>query len=231
VISRVPPGDAEDLRGTRDVTEILNHDVSDAEKMPGVTGIVLAGGKNVRLRIDKMSLRVHGESVFDKMLALFGQLFERTVISVAASTRASLPGYETVTDRFPGSLGGMYSGLSAARTDVAFVAACDMPFISADLVRYQAQFAWDYDVVIPRGRAGLEPLHAFYSKRCLEPIHARLREGKLTIRGFFDEVRVKEIGLEEIAQFDPEELSFFNINTQTDLLRAEEIKQCMAVRS
>jgi molybdopterin-guanine dinucleotide biosynthesis protein A len=88
-----------------------------------------------------------------------------------------------------------------------------------------------YDVVIPRGRAGLEPLHAFYSKGCLEPIHARLREGKLAVRGFFDAVRVKEVGLEEIVQFDPEEHSFFNINTQADLLRAEEIKRCMAVRS
>jgi molybdopterin-guanine dinucleotide biosynthesis protein A len=213
------------------VADTLNHDVSDVEKMPGVTGIILAGGKNVRLRIDKLSLRVDGESVFDKMLTLFGQLFERTVISVAAQKRVSLPGYETVADQFPGSLGGVYSGLSAARTDIAFVAACDMPFISADLVRYQAQFAWDYDVVIPRGRAGLEPLHAFYSKACLEPIHARLRENRLTIRGFFDEVRVKEIGLEEIVQFDPEELSFFNINTQADLLRAEEIKRCIAVRS
>jgi molybdopterin-guanine dinucleotide biosynthesis protein A len=125
------------------VAETLNHDVYGIEKMPGATGIILAGGKNVRLRIDKLSLRVDGESVFDKMLALFGQLFERTVISVAAKTRASLAGYETVTDQFPGSLGGIYSGLNAARTDVAFVAACDMPFINADLVRYQGQSAWD----------------------------------------------------------------------------------------
>jgi molybdopterin-guanine dinucleotide biosynthesis protein A len=218
-------------RGIRDVAEILNHDVSDVEKMPGVTGIILAGGKNVRLRIDKLSLRVDGESVFDRMIALFGQLFERTVISVATKTQVSLPGCEIVEDQFPGSLGGIYSGLSAARTDVAFVAGCDMPFISADLVRYQAEFAWDYDVVIPRGRAGLEPLHAFYSKGCLEPIHARLCENRLSIRGFFDEVRVKEIGLAEIVQHDPEELSFFNINTQADLLRAEEIKRCIAVRS
>jgi molybdopterin-guanine dinucleotide biosynthesis protein A len=215
----------------KDVVETLQHDVSDVERIAGATGIILAGGKNVRLRSDKMSMRVGGELVFDGMLALFGRLFEHTIVSVAVTTRLSLPGCEIVEDQFPGSLGGIYSALSASRTDVAFVAGCDMPFINADLVRYQWEFAWDHDVVIPRGRAGLEPLHAFYSKGCLEHIRARLSENRLTVRDFFRRVRVREIGPDEIAQFDPEELSFFNINTQADLLRAEEIKRCISVRS
>lgn len=218
-------------RGMKDVVEALQRDMSDVKRIRGATGIILAGGKNMRLRSDKMSMRVGGESVFDRMLGLFGRLFDHTILSVAVTTRISSPGCEIVEDQFPGSLGGIYSALSASRTEVAFVAGCDMPFINADLVSYQSEFAWNHDVVIPRGRAGLEPLHAFYSRDCLEPIHARLRENMLTVRGFFDQVRVKEIGLEEIAQFDPEGLSFFNINTQADLIRAEEIKRCTAVRS
>jgi molybdopterin-guanine dinucleotide biosynthesis protein A len=90
------------------------------------------------------------------------------------------------------------------------VAACDKPFINADLRRYQSEFAWSYDVVMSRGCAGLEPLHAFYSKSCLEHIRAQLGENRLTVRGLFDKVRVKEVGPEEIARFDPDEVSFFN---------------------
>jgi molybdopterin-guanine dinucleotide biosynthesis protein A len=132
---------------------------------------------------------------------------------------------------FPGSLGGIYSGLSAAQTNTVFVAACDMPFINPDLVCYEAGFVREFDVVVPRTNAGLEPLHAFYSKTCLEHMGTRLRKGQLAIRAFFDDVRVREVGPDEIAQFDPDGLSFFNINTQADLSRAEEISRCITVRS
>ena len=201
------------------------------ETISGATGIILAGGKSERLHEDKPSLRVAGELIIENMVRLFGQLFEKTILSVARGSRVRLPGCEIVEDEFPGSLGGIYSGLRAAGTRVAFAAACDMPFINPDLVRYQAKFARDYDVVIPRTRAGLEPLHAFYSTSCLEHIRAQLLEGRLTVRDFFDRVRVKEIGPDEIARFDPEELSFFNINTRADLRKAEEIKRCIATRS
>jgi molybdopterin-guanine dinucleotide biosynthesis protein A len=135
-----------------------------------------------------------------------------------------------VQDEYPGSLGGIYSSLRAATTPVAFVAACDMPFINPALVSYMATFAHKHDVVIPRTRAGLEPLHAFYSKNCLKPIRDQLCSGRFAIREFFDRVPVREIGPEEIARFDSEGLSFFNINTAEDLQKAEQITQCMALR-
>jgi len=204
---------------------------STIEKVPGATGIILAGGRSKRLRKDKLSLRVGGELVIENVLNLFGRLFEKTILSVAQGSRVDLTGCKIVEDEFPGSLGGIYSGLRAAETRVAFVAACDMPFINPDLVRYQATFAHEYDVVIPRTRGGLEPLHAFYSRDCLEHIRAQLSRDRLAIRGFFDTVRVKEIGPDEIARFDPEEFSFFNINTRADLRKAERIKRCTAIQS
>jgi molybdopterin-guanine dinucleotide biosynthesis protein A len=201
------------------------------DRIPGAAGIILAGGKSERLGMEKLSLRVGGELVIENLVDLFGRLFEKTILSVARGSRVRLAGCETVEDEFPGSLGGIYSGLRAAGTQVVFVAACDMPFINADLIRYQSKFTGDYDLVIPRTRAGLEPLHAFYSKNCLEHIEAELGEDRLAIRGFFERVRMKEISPDEIARFDPEEISFFNINTQADLRKAEEIQRCMATRS
>jgi molybdopterin-guanine dinucleotide biosynthesis protein A len=204
---------------------------SAVKRIPEATGIILAGGKSERLRKDKLSVRVGGDLVIESILRLFGGLFERTIVSVARGSRVRLTGCEIVEDEFPGSLGGIYSGIRAADTRVAFVAGCDMPFINPELVRYQSGFAHDYDVVIPRTRAGLEPLHAFYSRNCLEHIRTQLREDALTIRGFFGSVRVKEVGPDEIARFDPEERSFFNINTEADLRKADEIKRCMTTQS
>ena len=181
--------------------------------------------------MDKLTLRVGGESIVENMVRVFGQLFETTILSVAPGSRVRLTGCQIVEDEYRGSLGGIYSALRAAGTDLAFVAACDMPFINPDLVRYMAGFARDYDIVVPKTRAGLEPLHAFYSKNCLAHMRAQLIENRLTIWGFFDKVRVKEIGPDEIARFDSGGLSFFNINTRADLRKAEEIKRCTPIQS
>jgi len=201
-----------------------------AARIPGTSGIILAGGNSTRLSEDKLSLRLNGRLIIENTLALFRQLFDNTILSVARGKRVGLADCDVVQDEYPGSLGGIYSGLRAATTPVAFVAACDMPFINPAVVHYQASFAHDYDVVIPRTPAGLEPLHAFYSKNCLEPIRAQLQNGRFVIREFFDRVRVKEIGPEQIAGLDTDGLCFFNINTVEDLRKAEQITQCMAPR-
>jgi len=201
-----------------------------AARIPGTSGIILAGGTSTRLREDKLSLQLNGRLIIEDTLALFRQLFDTTILSVARGKRMRVADCDVVQDEYPGSLGGIYSGLRAAPTPVAFVAACDMPFINPAVVHYQASFAHNYDVVIPRTHAGLEPLHAFYSKNCLEPIRAQLENGRFAIRDFFDRVRVREIGPEEIARFDAHGVSFFNINTAEDLQEAEEITECMAIR-
>jgi molybdopterin-guanine dinucleotide biosynthesis protein A len=79
-----------------------------------------------------------------------------------------------------------------------------------------------HDVVIPRIGRLLEPLHAIYSKSCLEPIDRLLARGWLKIIDFYSEVRVRYVEEDEVDIFDPQHLSFFNVNTPNDL---EEVKK------
>jgi molybdopterin-guanine dinucleotide biosynthesis protein A len=79
------------------------------------------------------------------------------------------------------------------------------------------------DVVIPRVEGLTEPLHAIYSKRCLQPIARVLAAGDLKIIDFFTEVRVRYVEEQEIKLFDPQCLSFFNINTPADLEKARSL--------
>ena len=109
------------------------------------------------------------------------------------------------------------------------VVACDMPFLSGALLRRMADEPRDYDVLVPvipgESRQGSEgkvfqTLHAIYSKRCLPAIESRIREGKRQVVGFFDAVRVREIDVAEILEWDPELRSFFNANTPDALAAA-----------
>jgi molybdopterin-guanine dinucleotide biosynthesis protein A len=80
-----------------------------------------------------------------------------------------------------------------------------------------------FDLVIPRLGELVEPLHAVYSKACLAPIERLLEQGILSVRELFSLVRVRYVETEEIDRFDPEHLSFFNVNTKSDLARARDL--------
>jgi molybdopterin-guanine dinucleotide biosynthesis protein A len=130
-----------------------------------------------------------------------------------------------MTDVYPGkgALGGIYSGVKRASNTRSLVVACDMPFLNMSLLRYMEALAASYDVVIPRMGQQTEALHAIYSKGCLPFVERQLRRGDLRIIHFFPRVRVRYVEQEEIEIFDPQYLSFFNINTEADLEEAREI--------
>jgi molybdopterin-guanine dinucleotide biosynthesis protein A len=130
-------------------------------------------------------------------------------------------GLPMVADVYPdhGSLGGIYSGLRAAG-EIAFTVACDMPFLHPEIVRLVIARAGEGDVVIPRVGEQLETMHAAYGKACLPPIEERLRAGRLKIVGFFDRVRVVEIGEAEVARVRDPAVAFMNVNTPDELEHA-----------
>jgi len=126
-----------------------------------------------------------------------------------------------VSDVYPGkgTLVGIYSGLKAASNFNSLVVACDMPFLNVALLRYLTELSPGFDAVIPKLENKLEPLHAVYSKDCIGPIEDMLREDRLKVADLPDRIGVRFVGDKEIETFDPEHLSFFNINSESDLER------------
>jgi molybdopterin-guanine dinucleotide biosynthesis protein A len=130
-----------------------------------------------------------------------------------------------VVDSYPGkgALGGLYTGLTVAASLYSFVVGCDMPFLNRDLIGYIIDNSQGFDVVVPKIQKMAEPLHALYSKNCLQPIFEMMQEGVLGILHLFDLVKTRYIDERELAQFDIEKLSFFNINTLADLKKARQL--------
>lgn len=192
-----------------------------------VTGVINAGGRSTRMGRDKAFLEIGGERLIDRAVRIFRALFAEVLIVTNTPELYRPLGLPMVADIFPGagSLGGLYTGLSQAGRDYAFFAACDMPFLNPEFIRFMLAQRPGYDVVIPRTpEEGVHPLHAAYSKACLAPMERLIRAGRLKVIGFFPEVRVREIAPEEIMPFDPEFTMFFNINTPEELAQAETIQ-------
>ena len=191
-----------------------------------VTGIVLAGGLSRRLGRDKAVEPIDGEPLISRVIRRLDVLVDEIVVVVNDDARAKeLPLLDTAkvaVDIYPdsGSLGGIFSGLSAAKNDWGFVVACDMPFLNSNLIAHMLTLRQGYDAVVPMLGGYPEPTHSIYSKACLPHIEHRLEANQLKIAAFFDSVRVRDVSEAEIDLFDPERLSFFNVNTPDDLDRA-----------
>ena len=198
---------------------------------PKTSGIVLAGGRSRRLGRPKALEPFLGEPMIRRVIDRISLIADDLVFVVNDQEQASalpvsiesinLP-YKMASDLYPegGSLGGIYTGLSAADSPWAFVVACDMPFLNMELVRHMLGLRDGHDAVVPRTNGYPEPTHALYSKSCLPFIEARLRNNDLKIDRFFDDVDVLFVEEEEVRKFDKDLLSFFNVNTQDDLDRA-----------
>jgi len=189
-----------------------------------VSGIVLAGGQSSRLSTDKSFINVNGQPLIEHIVAKLTRLSDDVIIVTNSPDEYDHLETRLVGDIYPGkgALGGIYSGLRAAANAYSLVVACDMPFLDLNLLRYMIILAREHDVVIPRIGGFTEPLHAIYSKNCLEPIDRLLARGGLKIIDFFSEVRVRYVEESEVDIFDPQHLSFFNVNTPNDL---EEMKK------
>ena len=200
-----------------------------------ISGIVLAGGMSRRLGRDKAVEPVGGEPLIMRVLHRLSEVTDQTVVVVNEIGRASaLPLNEASTkrtldtvavDAYPGkgSLGGIFTGLSASDADWGLVVACDMPFLNVELFRRMLSVRDGSDAVVPVVEGRPEPTHAIYSRACLPYIERRLKADDLKISGFFNEVRVRFLSEEQVDSLDPEHLSFFNVNTQADLDRALEL--------
>lgn len=96
-----------------------------------------------------------------------------------------------------------------------------MPFLNEFIIEYLIRSMDHYDIVVPRTDDGLEPLHAIYSKNCLESIKGALQKGGYKIIDFYPMVKVRVIDQIEFAALDPMKKAFINVNTPEELLSIE----------
>ena len=188
-----------------------------------ITGVIQAGGRSTRMGGEpKALLELAGKRIVERVVDALSTVLDDLLVVTNTPERYEFLRLPMVADRYPdgGSLGGIFTGLEAAGGDAAFTVACDMPFLSPDVVRLVLARAGEADVVIPRVGGQYETMHALYAKACLGPMEARLRAGRLKIVGFFPDVRVLEITAAAVARHRAPEVAFMNVNTPDELARA-----------
>jgi molybdopterin-guanine dinucleotide biosynthesis protein A len=100
-----------------------------------------------------------------------------------------------------------------------------MPFVTAPLLSALMGLLEGADVAIPESgsKRGLEPLCAAYGPASGPAIRAALARGDQRAIAFHTDVRVARLSREHVLQYGDPDVLFFNVNSPSDLERAESL--------
>lgn len=191
------------------------------------SGVILAGGLSRRLSgTNKAFLEIGGTRIIDRIYAVFAPIFDEIIIVTNDPVSYLEWDAHIAADIYDvrSSLTGIYTGLFYAGHPFIFVTACDTPFLQPGMIKtILNEIEPDAGMVVPETSAGLEPLCAVYSRKCLSLLDRHIREDKLKIRMIMKKTRVKKITEETLRAADPDLLSLVNINTAGELTRARSL--------
>lgn len=191
-----------------------------------MTGIVLAGGKSSRMGHNKALMEWQGQTLIERTLQVLRSVFSEVLISANDPVLYESLGERIIPDRYlnRGPIGGLYSSLQEARFEHAFFVACDMPFLSADVIRFLANFTGCESPIVVPDVDGLHPLHAFYPKGCLPLIEKKLETNRLKLLELYSDYPVRTIRKEEFQRFSNIERYFYNVNTPEEWKKIQRLQ-------
>ena len=188
-----------------------------------VLGVVLAGGASRRMGLDKARLEVGGRTLVERAVAALQSNCAEVAISMQAPSQWPDSSLRTIHDLRPaaGPLAGLESALlsEAESGRSAFLLACDLPYVTAEVVRYVLQ-ASDTDdgsaAVIPSVAGRRQPLCGLYRAKALETVRHHLDSGRRAMHRLLDAIAVLEIPIGPDEPFFRPDL-FHNLNRPEDL--------------
>ncbi len=179
---------------------------------------------------DKALLAFLGQPLIVRVIERLKPLADEILITTNHPEAYQFLGLPLFPDEQPGhgALGGLYTALNAASHPLVAVVACDMPFVSRSLLAalQEALLATQADVALPASAEGREPFHAVYRRlTCLPPILQAMQSGKWRVNSWFNQVQLYSMRSDEIRQYDPEGLCFWNVNTPEELEAAQQLAE------
>jgi molybdopterin-guanine dinucleotide biosynthesis protein A len=197
------------------------------------SAIILAGGRSSRMGQAKALLPFDGEPLIAHIVRSFKELFADVVVVIAPDQVLPALPVTVVRDEvdYRGPVSGIYHGLNAAKGEASFVGSCDIPFLNLSLISHLVSQVHNHDVVVPYWAGRYQPLFALYRKSVVPFLRDQLLRDELRPIFLFDKVRTRKIDEAEIRRFDPEGLSFLNMNTPADYQAALQRRREIFTRS
>lgn len=193
-----------------------------------VFGVVLAGGGSSRYGRPKALAPMAGAPMASwSVAALQAAALPVGVVSAIPEIGSAL-GVPARPDIEPGRgpLGGLWTALEWARErgdDGVFLLGCDMPLIGEALIQLVLGRPGDALAVAPIGSEGPEPMCALYRAACVPAVKEGLRSADQSLHALLKAVDADLVERDAVASVTDPEVSFWNVNTEADGIRAGEL--------
>lgn len=190
-----------------------------------ITGIILAGGKSLRMGQDKALLTIGGQTVIGRIATLMKSLFAHNLIIANDLNAYGFLELTVMTDVHPGlgPLGGLHAGLSRTSTERNLVISCDLPLMNRQVIECLTKSPVQSPIVLTHACRRQQFFPGLYSKRLLPLIERMLitaapvsagKDRSLSLYTLAEKAQAVFIDVEKMPFYDKR--LFFNLNTLAD---------------
>jgi len=198
------------------------------------SAIILAGGFSTRFGTEKGLLQLAHKPLVKHVLDAVGDSVDEKLVVVSSKKQAEK--YIEVIDSdvsvaidkadLHTPLVGASTGFSYASGEYSLLLPCDTPLVRRDILSLLLELCVNKNAAVPRWpNCYTEPLQAVYrTKPALEAAKNALCKGEFNLRAMMDKLTcIRFISTLALRQLDPDLETFFNVNTPSDLKRAEQM--------
>lgn len=194
--------------------------------------IILAGGRSSRMGLPKAALPFGATTVLERILDELRPAFAELVLVLAPEADEPFSVERLIGKRadlilardaapWTGPVAALARGFSAASAEIVFACSCDLPLLNARVATSLCAMVESRDAAIPEINGYSQPLHAAYRReRSARALAAMTAAGETRLGAIAERIDARLVGAAELRPFDPELLSFFDIDTAADYTRA-----------
>jgi molybdopterin-guanine dinucleotide biosynthesis protein A len=202
------------------------------------SAIILAGGSSKRFGQDKGLIMLGGKplithalervyNIVDEILVVISSEPQKTAIAnlIKKKTKVTVDRSEAQCP-----LVGALTGFENAQGEYSLLLSCDTPFASSQITSLLLDLCINKSAAIPKWpNRFIEPLQAAYHTKSAQiAAEKTLENGKMDMQSMIMLLRgVRYVSTMVLQQIDPKLLTFFNVNTPSDLKKAEQIAKSM----
>lgn len=181
----------------------------DDSMRAALTGIVLRGGRSIRMGRDKGALPLGDGTLIEHIVATLRTVSTDVLIVGRRDQEATV--HDAIEDQGP--LGGIAAGLAASKTDLNFVVACDMPLIKPAVLERLASLIGDDDICVAVVDGHASVLCGVYRSSVATHAQALLDAGERRVMRLLDRLKVQRVDAATLRDIDPDLETFTSVDT------------------
>jgi len=188
-------------------------------------GLVLAGGRGVRLGLDrpKALASIGATTLLDRALACLGSCCDEVLVVAPRERELPIPPDLRVDDApgAKGPLAGLVGGLMARPCERAVVLGVDFPLMRPQALRAMISRLEAHAAVVPVPDGVPQPLAAIYGGGASTALAARLAAGERSVTAAALALEPRLLDNNQLSLLEGGLENFFNVNRPEDLAEAE----------